>query len=86
MAVTISVVILRLAVRTWVKQWTFWLSDIFLVLAVLLFLSLVVGDTLSFALGFDSFDTTYFDEGYAKVCTHLEATVLSSVWMLTESL
>ncbi|KAK2052020.1 hypothetical protein LY76DRAFT_584111 [Colletotrichum caudatum] len=56
----------RLAVRTWHKVWSFWLSEIFLMLSVLFFLVLVVGDTYTLSRGLNAFVEEYFNEGFAK--------------------
>ncbi|KAJ0161152.1 hypothetical protein CTA2_6681 [Colletotrichum tanaceti] len=60
------VVLARLAVRTWHKIWSFWLSEVFLVLALLFFLALVVGDTYTMSIGKNAFVDEYFDEAFAK--------------------
>ncbi|KAH7034518.1 uncharacterized protein B0I36DRAFT_360033 [Microdochium trichocladiopsis] len=62
-----AIVILRLAVRTWTKMWLFALSDIFLVLALLFFLALVVGDTYSFSLGLLAFYNKLFPPSEHKM-------------------
>lgn len=43
-AVCTAAVTTRLAVRAWRGVWTFWVSDILLVLAVLLFATIAVGN------------------------------------------
>ncbi|TQN64548.1 hypothetical protein CSHISOI_10874 [Colletotrichum shisoi] len=60
------VVLARLAVRTWHRIWSFWLSEIFLVFALLFFIALVVGDTYTMSIGKNAFVNEYFDEGFAK--------------------
>ncbi|KZL74741.1 archaeal flagellin N-terminal-like domain-containing protein [Colletotrichum tofieldiae] len=59
------VAIARLAVRTWHRIWSFWLSEIFLVLSLLFFLALVVGDTYTISIGLNAFAEEYFNEGFA---------------------
>lgn len=68
LAICCLVIIARLAVRAWKRLWTFWISDLFLVLALLTFTTLAVGDTYSFSKGYTSF-AEYYDEGFTKVST-----------------
>jgi hypothetical protein len=68
-ATTATIVILRLAVRSWTKMWSFWLSEMFIVVALLFFLGLVAGDTVVASLGYNAFDDTRAQEenaGYAR--------------------
>ncbi|KAH6971468.1 hypothetical protein BKA56DRAFT_494317, partial [Ilyonectria sp. MPI-CAGE-AT-0026] len=65
LAICCLVIIARLAVRAWKRLWTFWISDLFLVLALLTFMTLAVGDTYSFSKGYNSF-AEYYDEGFTK--------------------
>ncbi|KAH8694742.1 hypothetical protein BGZ61DRAFT_35229 [Ilyonectria robusta] len=44
-------VVARLGVRVWQRKWSFWLADLFLVLALLPFLALVIGDTCTLLTG-----------------------------------
>ncbi|KAH6986513.1 hypothetical protein BKA56DRAFT_580525 [Ilyonectria sp. MPI-CAGE-AT-0026] len=55
-AVCLVLVCARLAVRTYRRMWSFWLSDVLLVIAFLTFLTLVIGDTWSFVRGNDIFN------------------------------
>ncbi|KAK2037922.1 hypothetical protein LZ31DRAFT_610623 [Colletotrichum somersetense] len=64
-ALCFAITIARLAVRTWHRIWSFWLSEIFLVLSLLFFLTLVVGDTYTMSIGKNAFVEEYFDEGFA---------------------
>jgi len=64
-ALCFAITVARLAVRTWHRVWSFWLSEIFLVLSLLFFLTLVVGDTYTISIGKDAFVEEYFDEGFA---------------------
>lgn len=68
LAICCLVIISRLAVRAWKRLWTFWISDLFLVLALLTFMTLAVGDTYTFSKGYTSF-AEYYNEGYTKVST-----------------
>lgn len=68
LAICCLVIIARLAVRAWKRLWTFWISDLFLVLALLTFMTLAVGDTYSFSKGHTSLEE-YYDEGFTKVST-----------------
>ncbi|KAK1981191.1 hypothetical protein LZ30DRAFT_720890 [Colletotrichum cereale] len=65
-ALCFVITIARLAVRSWHGIWSFWLSEIFLVVSVLFFLTLVVGDTYTMSMGKDAFKDEYFDESFAK--------------------
>ncbi|TKW48857.1 hypothetical protein CTA1_10305 [Colletotrichum tanaceti] len=65
LALCFVVVFARLAVRTWHRVWSFWLSEIFLLLALLFFVVLTVGDTYTMAIGKNAFED-YYDEGFAK--------------------
>ncbi|KAK1963982.1 hypothetical protein LY78DRAFT_640443 [Colletotrichum sublineola] len=64
-ALCFVITIARLAVRTWRGIWSFWLSEIFLVVSLLFFLTLVVGDTYTMSRGYNAFVDEYFDEGFA---------------------
>ncbi|OLN95498.1 hypothetical protein CCHL11_05156 [Colletotrichum chlorophyti] len=66
LALSFIVVIARLAVRTWNRVWSFWLSEVFLLVALLFFLTLVVGDTYTLGIGKSAFVDEYYDEGFAK--------------------
>jgi hypothetical protein len=62
-----AIVILRLWVRAWTRLWSFWLSEVMLVLGVISFTVLAIGDTSNFARGFDYANTYDYDEALAKV-------------------
>ncbi|KAK1994711.1 hypothetical protein LX36DRAFT_193458 [Colletotrichum falcatum] len=64
-ALCFAITVTRLAVRTWHRIWSFWLSEILLVLSLLFFATLVVGDTYTMSIGKDAFVDKYFDEGFA---------------------
>ncbi|OHW93749.1 hypothetical protein CSPAE12_07474, partial [Colletotrichum incanum] len=66
LALCFIIAIARLAVRTWHRIWSFWLSELFLVLSLLFFLTLVVGDTYTISIGLNAFVEEYFNEGFAK--------------------
>ncbi|WQF90590.1 hypothetical protein CDEST_15604 [Colletotrichum destructivum] len=66
LALCFVIISARLAVRTWKKIWSFWLSDVFLLISLLFFLILVVGDTYTLSIGKSAFVEEYYDEGFAK--------------------
>ncbi|KAH8882183.1 hypothetical protein GQ53DRAFT_734305 [Thozetella sp. PMI_491] len=61
-ALCLTVVGARLAVRTWQRMWAFWMSEIFLILSLLLFMSLVVGDTYTYDENRDVFSDDFWND------------------------
>lgn len=56
----------RFAVRVWRRTWSFWLSDICLMLTLLTFVAFACGDLANFIQGRTEFGTQY-SASYAEV-------------------
>ncbi|KAH7141510.1 hypothetical protein B0J13DRAFT_526752 [Dactylonectria estremocensis] len=69
-AVCLLVICARIAVRTWMRMWAFWLSDVLLIIAFLTFITLVIGDTWTFTRGHNDFNV-FFTEGFNKLTRFL---------------